>query len=155
MNEHLSFKEIEILLDESKSFEKSLHDLMNTVAKSNVFGLSPGQYKLLFLIDNEKDMNQKIIAKILHITPATLSVRLQRLEKAGYVSKEMDPNDKRNSILTVTPSGKELIIKGRSIMENATTRVLEGFSYEDILVIKGYIERMKENVRKLKEEIEC
>lgn len=155
MNENLSFKEIEILLDESKSFEKSVQELMSTVSKSNVFGLSPGQYKLLFLIDSEKDMNQKVLAKILHITPATLSVRLQRLEKTGYLSKEVDPNDKRNSILTVTPSGKELIVLGRGFMENATIRILDGFTYEDILVIKGYIERMKENVRKLKEEIEC
>lgn len=155
MNNSLSFEEVKILLDESKSFEKALHDLMNTVVRSNVFEVSPGQYQLLFLIHERKDINQKIIAKILHITPATLSVRLQRLEKAGYVSKEVDPSDKRNYILKVNPKGVNMINKGRSIMEDATIRVLEGFSYEDILIIKSYIEKMKNNVGKLKEEMEC
>lgn len=155
MKDGLSFEDVKILLDESKSFEKALHDLMNTVVKQNVFEVSSGQFQLLFLIHQRKDINQKVIAKMLHITPATLSVRLQRLEKAGYVTKEVDPTDKRNYILTVTKKGIDTISKGRSIMENATIRVLDDFSYEDILIIKGYIEKMKKNVGKLKEEIEC
>ncbi len=49
---------------------------------------------MLGLIDHFGHPNQKILAERLKITPATLSVRLQRLEKAGFIEKIVSKQDK-------------------------------------------------------------
>ena len=59
-------------------------------------------YQILLLEFLQKRYYQNALAKKLNITKATLSVRLQRLEKLGYLTKTQDKNDKRNYILNIT-----------------------------------------------------
>ncbi len=48
------------------------------------------------------------IAKILSITPGTLTTNLDRLQDKGYVTKEKNDNDKRQVQIFLTPSGVAL-----------------------------------------------
>lgn len=48
------------------------------------------------------------IAKILSITPGTLTTNLDRLQNKGYVTKEKNNNDKRQVQIFLTPSGVAL-----------------------------------------------
>lgn len=48
------------------------------------------------------------IAKILSITPGTLTTNLDRLQDKGYVTKEKNNNDKRLVQIFLTPSGVAL-----------------------------------------------
>ena len=66
---------------------------------------------MLGLIDHFGHPNQKILAERLKITPATLSVRLQRLEKAGFIEKIVSKQDKRNITLHITEKGNKEIEK--------------------------------------------
>lgn len=45
------------------------------------------------------------IAKILNITPGTLTTNLDRLISKGYVAKEKDESDKRQVFITLTSAG--------------------------------------------------
>lgn len=42
------------------------------------------------MLQNHQNINQNALAKKLNITKATLSVRLQRLEKLGYLTRTQD-----------------------------------------------------------------
>ena len=81
----LEFEDIKEIFLQFKSLHKNIQEL--TSKKSNREGLSADQCYLLGLIDHFDHPNQKILAERLNITPATLSVRLQRLEKAGFIEK--------------------------------------------------------------------
>lgn len=155
MKDDLTIEDVKGLLEEYRRFEKSCAELMAVQIKKKDITLSPEQSRLLFMIDSGKMNNQKVVAKKMHITPATLSVRLQRLEKAGYVRRKIDPNDKRNYILEVEPKGKELVKDSIEIMEEAAMQLFTGFTRDEFLMLQGYLERMKNNVRKLKEDKLC
>ena len=103
----LEFEDIKEIFLQFKSLHKNIHEF--TSKKSNIQGLSADQCYLLGLIDHFGHPNQKILAERLKITPATLSVRLQRLEKAGFIEKVVSRHDKRNVSLHITEKGKEEI----------------------------------------------
>ena len=102
----LEFEDIKEIFLQFKSLHKNIHEF--TSKKSNIQSLSADQCYLLGLIDHFGHPNQKILAERLKITPATLSVRLQRLEKAGFIEKIVSKQDKRNITLHITEKGNKL-----------------------------------------------
>ena len=112
----LEFEDIKEIFLQFKSLHKIIHEF--TSKKSSIEGLSADQRYLLALIDRFDHPNQKILAECLKITQATLSVRLQRLEKAGFIEKVVIRNDKRNDKLNITEKGKKEIKKIKRNIQN-------------------------------------
>lgn len=153
MSEDISMEAIKEVLDEFRRLHKSCHELLTVAMKHHEIDISPDQSKLLFLIYHGKFSNQQDLAHRLRITPATLSVRLQRLESAGYLSRKADENDKRNYVLTVEPKGKELVALSHQVVDGVVQEIFSGFAKEDLKVLVEYIDRLKQNVRNIKEDI--
>ena len=95
--EEISFDDVEEVINNFQGLNKTMHYMM--MEKTEKFDISPDQTRLLFMLQNHQNINQNALAKKLNITKATLSVRLQRLEKLGYLTRTQDKNDKRNYIL--------------------------------------------------------
>jgi DNA-binding MarR family transcriptional regulator len=53
--------------------------------------------------------NPSQIAARLNLTPASVTALADRLDAAGYVSRTPHPHDRRQSVLTLTPAGIELM----------------------------------------------
>ena len=70
--------------------------------------LTGDQSRLLFVI-KEHGHSQKEVAQYLHISDATLSVRIKRLEEAGYIIREQNPQDKRHSTVRLSKLGEEYL----------------------------------------------
>ena len=79
-------------------------------------------------------------------------MRLQRLEKLGYLTKTQDKNDKRNYILNITETGEIFIETAIRIMKEKTLIMFEGVSKEQITIINDVIDIMKNNIKKCKGE---
>lgn len=109
---------------------------------------------MLGLIDHFDHPNQKILAERLNITPATLSVRLQRLEKAGFIEKVVSRHDKRNVSLHITEKGKNEIKSCKDGMKMFTTRLFGGINKEDLDRMKAYCQIFEKNIRLMKEELD-
>ena len=107
-----------------------------------------------YLIDHFDHPNQKILAERLNITPATLSVRLQRLEKAGFIEKVVSRHDKRNVSLHITEKGKNEIKSCKDDMKMFTTRLFGGINKEDLDRMKTYCQIFEKNIRLMKEELD-
>ncbi len=68
---------------------------------------------LLYLSNND-GCNQEEISSALNIDKGTTARALQKLEKEGYINKEIDKNDRRINHIIVTKKGfeiKHIIIK--------------------------------------------
>lgn len=152
MKDQLCFEDIKGIFLQFKSLHKKILEL--TTKKSNMEGLSADQYYLLFLIEHSDHPNQKMLAERLKITPATLSVRLQRLQKAGYIEKIVSVQDKRNVTLHTTDKGKKEISECKEGMKSFTVRLFDGISKEDIEKMKEYCEIFERNMNVMKEELD-
>lgn len=68
--------------------------------------ISPGQTRLLAIIDSiESPTQQKVLDKV-QIKPASLSEMLTKLEKSQCIERKRDEQDKRNMLIFLTEKGK-------------------------------------------------
>lgn len=71
------------------------------------FNLHHGQNRLLDKLKDSEIISQTELAHRLNISPATLTRMVQNMEKNGYVARKIDKNDKRVTLIHITPKGIE------------------------------------------------
>ena len=84
------------------------------MAQASTLGLSPGQPKILECLIQNGEVNQKAIASICEIEPATVGSILSRMERDGLVRRRQRNGDRRSLYVSLTPRGDAL---GRQMME--------------------------------------
>ena len=70
--------------------------------------LSAHQMSILSLLDSVDPTMVGELADHLGVTASTMSLNLTRLEKAGYVTRERDPADRRVMNVRLTESGERM-----------------------------------------------
>src|SRR3954452_15125630 len=92
----------------------------------------PSYLVLLALLDaDERRLTQRDLMASVQRTSGTLSVRLARLERAGYVERERDPDDRRGAIVTLTDQGRERVEAARPAYEDTAARLAAGLPDDD------------------------
>ncbi len=72
------------------------------------YGIGSGQYIFLLYVFNNIGCNQEEISTVLNIDKGTTARALQKLEKEGYINKEIDKNDRRINHIIITKKGSEI-----------------------------------------------
>ena len=70
-------------------------------------GLLLSDRAVLMVLGQLAPLNSRQLAKIMAITPGTISVYVQRLVEKGLVVKTQDQNDRRNWLLNLTEEGQK------------------------------------------------
>src|SRR3954471_10425350 len=92
----------------------------------------PSYLVLLALLGAEEHrLNQRELMASVRRTSGTLSVRLARLERAGYVERQRDPDDRRGAIVTLTARGRERVEAARPAYEETAARLAGGLADDD------------------------
>jgi DNA-binding MarR family transcriptional regulator len=87
----------------------------------------PSYLVLTALLDApEHRLGQRDLMAGVQRTSGTLSVRLARLERAGYVARERDPDDRRGAIVTLTDRGRERAEAARPAYAETAARLAAG-----------------------------
>jgi DNA-binding MarR family transcriptional regulator len=68
---------------------------------------------------------RELVARVRR-TAGTMSVRLGRLERAGVIDREPEPDDRRSVTVTLTDRGRKLVRAARPAYEERAQRLLEG-----------------------------
>ena len=86
----------------------------------------------------------------MHIKPATLTARLQRLEKRNFIVRTNDKNDKRVQYVELTDLGKTNLETSVQVLKDVSKIAFNGFEDEDLLQLRLFVERMQTNLNELK-----
>ena len=70
------------------------------------------------------------------ISPAAVAVSLKKLERGGYIKKDLDTADNRIHQIQVTQKGQEVVEKSHLIFEEMEKTIFKGFTEVIILDIK-------------------
>lgn len=70
--------------------------------------LSPGQERLLRVLNRHSGKSQKELAEMIRVRPSSLSEVLKKLEEKSLLIKKQDENDRRFNAYFLTSEGKEL-----------------------------------------------
>ena len=115
-------------------------------------GLYRGQPPILMLLYKNDGMSQKEMARALNLSPATMTVTLKRMEKAGLVLREMDEHDQRILRVHLSEKGREMCETGESRIGVVTAELLEGFTLEEQQQLIEYLGRIARNMERVVEK---
>ena len=73
------------------------------------------QYVTMMVMWDRESLTFKELGKKLFLDSGTLTPVIKNLEKKGFVTKQRDPADERNVIVSITASGKALREKAKEI----------------------------------------
>ena len=110
-------------------------------------GLSSGQPKILEFLSDHNGAIQKDIAEGCHIEPASLTSILAGMEKAGLVTRNTDPANRRNLHVFITPKGQEKLTEIQQVFREIDAAALAGFSQEQKDQILGFLQKIYSNLK--------
>ncbi len=92
-------------------------------------GLTNGQFSLLISLNRDAPASMGSVSALLAMDRTTLTANLKPLTRRGLVKVAVDPADKRSRILTLTASGRSLLIAALPLWRGAqaeTARLIGG-----------------------------
>lgn len=120
----------------------------------NRTGVYRSQHQLLLYIAHTPNASQKDIAKLHHVSTATVAVSLKKLEQGGYIKRVVDQKDNRFNQICITEKGMEIVDGSIRFFKQFEKQVFEGFSEEELAVLQEYLDRVSRNLNQLLPETE-
>lgn len=110
------------------------------------FDLTFGEQVIIMFLSTHKNVNQDTISKTYRIDKGMIAKTLKKLEHKGYIKRKLNPDNRRENIISLTQKGTD-ILKHMSIIFDEWNEILyEGMSMEDIACIKNLTGKMVDNV---------
>ncbi len=94
-------------------------------------GLNSAQPPILGHLVMEPDLTQKELAERLNVTQASITMTVNRMEKAGLIIKTTDEKDSRKVRMKMTEKAFRLFIKVDWVLEEFDKMFFNGFTEEE------------------------
>ena len=109
-------------------------------------GLQVSQAGILFILRNCGPMSQREIADKIHVTPPSVTVAIQKLEKLGYIERRPDERDQRVMRIYLTEPGDTAVDQVQRILETTQEKLLRHMSPEEKLLLRRLVLQMRDNL---------
>ncbi|MGW3359499.1 MarR family winged helix-turn-helix transcriptional regulator [Streptomyces bungoensis] len=106
-------------------------------------GLGLGQFEFLEIIDRVPGCRVLDIAGELAITVGAVSKAVDRLVAAGWCLRVAHPQDRRSSVLRLTPAGEERLTAARPVVESALTSLTAAVDPGDLARIASTLAALR------------
>ncbi|GAA4765846.1 hypothetical protein GCM10023230_14350 [Flavobacterium hankyongi] len=104
---------------------------MKQIRKSG-YKITIDQWLIIKSILEKPKINQQELAKNVFKDNASVTRIIELLVKSNYLKREVDSNDRRKSVLTVTQEGKDIIEKVQNLVLDNRKVALDGVSKEEL-----------------------
>ncbi len=99
-------------------------------------GLSSLEWRVLATLSGGDGLMIGDLAREVLIQQPTLTKLVQRMEKAGWVSRGADEMDARRTLVFETPKGRNAVASLLKEAEDHEAQLLSGFSERDVTALK-------------------
>lgn len=110
--------------------------------------LHPAQAPILFTLMANDGLTQRELGEKLGLRPATITIMLNRMQRAALVERKGDKEDLRLSRVFVTDRGKAMSDAARAAMAQVQQEACEGFTAEELMLMRRLLIHMKSNLDK-------
>ena len=124
--------------DNDKSIQRMIMEIsrlymMKCFGRLQKLGIHPRQMPILAVLWRKDGCSQKELAEKLDVKPPTVTVSIQRLEKAGIIFRRQDEKDQRVSRIYLSEEGRSIIEEGMRMAKESEEQVFAGFSESELL----------------------
>jgi DNA-binding MarR family transcriptional regulator len=88
------------------------------------------------------------IARGLRLDPGRVSRIVDQLEKAGYVARRQDADDRRRWHLQLTDAGVRRLVRGKDEIRAAMGALLQGLGDEDLAALETGLESVRRELER-------
>jgi DNA-binding MarR family transcriptional regulator len=110
-------------------------------------GLGPADHKCLDLLVERGSMSGSQLAAVTGLTSGAITGVVNRLERAGYVRRQPDPDDRRKQVLTPVDERINDIQEVFRDIRPAFENLLDGFDVHQLTAIAEFLTRSTEFAR--------
>jgi len=82
------------------------------------------------------------LARLAGLHPATMTGVIDRLEKAGWVTRDRDPADRRAVVISIVPARAGEVVKLYGGMSAAMDGICDDYTPEQLATIAGFLSRV-------------
>lgn len=120
-------------------------DAFSKIAGS--FGMHRGQHRMLmFICKRGGNVSQKQIAEAMDVSPAAITVMLNKLQDSGYIVRVSSDKDSRINLISPTEKANELVRASCLQFDNIDRQMLAGFDENSLdMLCKAFVQ-MQENM---------
>ena len=104
-------------------------------------------FVLMSLSHRNGELTQTEIANLLDISPAAVTVTLQKLEKAGLIERKTSDNDARTKIIKLTDEGKKTVEKTHELFLEVDDTMCANMTEAELDALCASLSRMAENLK--------
>lgn len=101
--------------------------------------------RILLTIGRNGEIVQKQLSEIFSVSPQSMSEALSKLEHDGYITRIKNQLDKRKTIVSLTPAGREHSDRLAQKMRSQSHRFLEPLSPEEKQTLYDLLKKLIEN----------
>jgi len=106
--------------------------------------LTPSQIAVLLRLEKEGPMTTSQLAKIEGVRPQSMGATLSGLEAVQAVQGQPDPQDGRQTLISLTPACREMLLNGRAAREDWLFRTIRAqLSSEEEALLAQSVELLK------------
>ena len=107
-------------------------------------GLTYPQYLVMLVLWEADDRTVNALGERLQLDSGTLTPLLKRLETAGLLQRQRDPDDERRVRIRLSPAGREL--RTRAVAVPRAVACATGCSLDDLLSLTAQLRHLREQL---------
>ena len=105
-------------------------------------GLGLSDFGVLEVLLHKGPLPVNTIGPIVHLTPGSISIAVDRLVAKGLVSRVESAEDRRVRVVALTPRGKDLIVSAFRKHSGQMKRVFSQLSVEELRALEAALKKV-------------
>ncbi|CAM3316560.1 HTH marR-type domain-containing protein [Flavobacterium longum] len=113
--------------------------------RDNGFTITIDQWLVIKAILENPDITQQELAEKVFKDNASVTRIIALLVKSGYLERDLNPDDRRKTVLNVTVEGREVIAKVQTLVLQNRQVALNGIAQDELEILNKTLKIITEN----------
>ncbi len=105
-------------------------------------GLTVTQLRLLSHLADREGLSNAELADLLYVTRPSVSALLERLQRSGFIRREVAPNDRRGICIWLEPRGRDVVSSLREELRQYTAHLMSELSPAELASFTAAVARL-------------
>lgn len=114
-------------------------------------GMSQTRVQLLMLLSHGETSHASLQQRLV-MDGATLTRQIKQFEIEGIVSRRLDPQDNRYTLVALTPSGQQIATGLLATYESFQALLLDGIAKEEQAATLSTLQKLREHIQRIQDE---
>lgn len=119
--------------------QNKLRKHLNNVLAAAGVRVTIVQGGILFLLKQQNGRTMSELSQLVGVDNSTLTGLVDRLERAGFVTRRMSATDRRSLLIDITDEGRQEAERAKAVIRAVNEEIKEGFTSEQIEAFKAVL----------------